>query len=96
MPTKVNLSVRITEFDIPAAGVAMTTKASAIYEIVDRGTGDLLFTQKISSEGVVPFDYAFMGVVRAVESWNRAVRNNIADFINVLIDSDLSQPVFER
>lgn len=96
MPTKVNLSVRITEFDIPAAGVAMTTKVSAIYEIVDRGTGDLLFTQKISSEGVVPFDYAFMGVVRAVESWNRAVRNNIADFINVLSDSDLSQPVFER
>jgi hypothetical protein len=37
-----------------------------------------------------------MGVVRAVESWNRAVRNNIADFINVLSDSDLSQPVFER
>jgi hypothetical protein len=36
MPTKVNLSVRITEFDIPAAGVAMTTKASAIYEIVDK------------------------------------------------------------
>lgn len=96
MPTKVNLSVRITEFDIPAGGVAMTTKVSAIYEIVDRGTGDLLFTQKISSEGIVPFDYAFVGVVRAVESWNRAVRNNIADFLNLLNDSDLSRPVFEK
>ncbi len=95
MSTKVNLSVRITEFDIPAGGVAMTTKVSAIYEVVDRGSGDLLFTQKISSEGVVPFDYAFVGVVRAVESWNRAVRNNIADFLNMLNDADLSQPVFE-
>lgn len=95
MDKKINLSVRITEFDIPAGGASMTTRVSAIYEIVDRSNGDLLFTQKISSEGVVPFDYAFMGVVRAVESWNRAVRNNIADFINVLDSSDISKPVFK-
>lgn len=96
VPTKVNISVRITEFDIPAGGIDMKTSVSAIYEIVDRGTGDLLFTQKISSVGVVPFDYAFVGAVRAVESWNRAVRNNIADFINLVSDSDFSKPVFER
>ena len=93
--TKVNLSVRITEFDIPGGGFDMKTKVSAIYEIVDRANGDLLFAQKVSSEGVVPLDYAFTGVVRAVESWNRAVRNNIADFINLLSQSDLSNPVFE-
>jgi hypothetical protein len=92
---KINLSVRITKFDIPAAGVAMTTKVSAIYEIVDRSNGDLLFAEEISSEGVVPFDYAFVGAVRAVESWNRAVRNNIADFINKLSQSDLSVPVYK-
>ena len=95
MDTKVNLSVRITEFDAPAAGVAMKTTVAAIYEIIDRSNGDLLFTQKIRSEGVVPFDYAFLGITRATESWNRAVRNNIADFINVLNESDLSAPVFE-
>jgi hypothetical protein len=94
MSTKVNLSVRITEFDVPGPGFAMATKVSAIYEIVDRSNGDLLFAQKISSEGVVPSDYAFAGVVRMVESWNRAVRNNIADFINVLSESDISVPVF--
>lgn len=96
VPTKVNISVRITEFNIPAGGIDMKTTVSAIYEIVDRGTGDLLFTQKISSVGVVPFDYAFVGAVRAVESWNRAVRNNIADFINLVGDSDLTKPVFEK
>jgi len=94
MDRKVNLSVRITEFDVPSAGASMTTRVSAIYEIVDRNNGDLLFTQKISSEGVVPFDYAFLGAARAVESWNRAVRNNIADFINILDNSDISKPVF--
>lgn len=95
MEKKVNLSVRITEFDVPAGGASMTTRVSAIYEIVDRNTGDLIFTQQISSEGVVPFDYAFVGMVRAVESWNRAVRNNIADFINTLDNSDISKPVFK-
>ena len=92
---KVNLSVRITEFDIPAAGVSMKTKVSAIYEIVDRATGDLLFAEKVTSEGVVPFDYAFVGVVRMVESWNRAVRNNIADFINLLEQADISKPIYK-
>ena len=96
VPTKVNVSVRITEFDIPAGGFDMKTTVSAIYEIVDRGTGELLFTQKISSVGVVPADYAFLGVVRGVESFNRAVRNNIADFINLVGDSDLTKPVFEK
>ncbi|SFF83716.1 hypothetical protein [Neptunomonas qingdaonensis] len=95
MEKKVNLSVRITEFDVPAGGASMTTRVSAIYEMVDRNTGDLIFTQQISSEGVVPFDYAFLGMARAVESWNRAVRNNIADFINTLDSSDISKPVFK-
>ena len=93
-PMKVNLSVRITEFDVPSAGFAMTTKVSAIYEIVDRSNGDLLFAQQISSEGVVPLDYAFAGATRMVESWNRAVRNNISDFIIQLGQTDISSPVF--
>lgn len=92
--TKVNLSVRITEFDIPAAGISMRSKVSAIYEIINRENGDLLFAQEISSEGVVPMEYSLIGATRAIESWNRAVRNNIADFINILEQSDISSPVF--
>jgi hypothetical protein len=93
--TKINVSVRITEFDVPGGGIAMTTKVGAIYEIVDRSNGDLLFGEEIASEGVVPFDYAFVGVTRAVESWNRAVRNNISDFINLLEQADISKPMFK-
>jgi hypothetical protein len=91
---KVNLSVRITEFDAPFAGIAMTTKVSAIYEIVDRSNGDLLFAQEVSSEGVVPFNYSVVGLTRMIESWNRAVRNNISDFIIQLNQADISIPVF--
>jgi len=95
VPTKVNLSVRIVEFDVPSAGASMATKVGAIYEVIDRANGDLLFSELVESEGIVPFDYAFMGEVRAVESWNRAVRNNIADFISRLEQSDFSKPVFK-
>lgn len=91
---KVNLSVRIVEFDIPEFGADMTTKVSAIYEVIDRGDGSLLFSELIESKGVVAFNYAFLGAARAVESWNRAVRNNIANFINRLDQSDLTNPVF--
>jgi len=91
---KVNLSVRIITLDLPGGGASMTTRAGAIYEIVDRSNGDLLFSEVIESDGVVPFDYAFAGVVRAVESRNRAVRNNIADFIGRLEQADFSKPRF--
>jgi hypothetical protein len=91
---KVNLSVRIVEFDIPMGGIDMTTKVAAIYEIMDRSDGSLLYSELISSKGVVPGDYAFLGAARAVESWNRAVRNNIADFINSLEQVDLTKPIY--
>jgi hypothetical protein len=67
---------------------------AAIYEIVDRASGNMLFAESISSEGVVPMDYAFMGVIRATESMNRAVRNNIADFIGSLEAADLTKPMY--
>tara|TARA_R110002167_G_scaffold81010_2_gene222097 strand:- start:258 stop:812 length:555 start_codon:yes stop_codon:yes gene_type:complete len=90
---KVNLSVRITEFVVPIS-LETTTKVSAIYEIVDRSNGDLLFAQEVSSEGVVPLGYSLVGVTRLVESWNRAVRNNISDFIIQLSEANISTPVF--
>jgi hypothetical protein len=91
---KINLSVRITEVDAPGFGVDMLTKVSAIYEIVDRNSGNLLFAEKIQTTGTVPMDYAFAGIIRARESVNRAVRNNIAAFILKLQAADLSKAVF--
>ena len=92
-PTKINLSVRIVEARL--TGFAeVTCHIGAIYEIVNRNNGDLLFAQEISSKGIVPLDYAFVGVVRGRECGNRGVRNNIAEFINQLEQADLSKPMF--
>jgi hypothetical protein len=72
----------------------METKVAAIYEVIDRGNGSMLYSELIESKGIVPMNYAFVGFVRARESVNRAIRNNIADFIHSLDQADLTKPVF--
>ena len=91
---KVSLSVKVLKLDAPAAGASMTTDTVAVYEITDRKTGDLIYTQEISSSGTVPFDYAFMGLIRARESINRSVQNNISSFLQALETVDVSKPMF--
>ena len=93
-PMKVNVSVRIVEANAPAFGAEMKTTVAAIYEVVDRANGDIILSREVRTQGVVPFDYAFVGVVRARESANRAVRNNIAEFMAVLEKTDFSKPAF--
>ncbi len=93
-PKKVNLSVKILKFNVPVAGASFTTEAAARYEIMDRKTGDIIFTQDISSSGTTPWDYAFEGAARQRESINRAVRNNITQFLQALDTVDVQKPMF--
>ena len=86
---RVSISVKIDEFDLPAAGFAMTTTCGASYEVMDRSDGKILFYERITSSGTVPMDFAFAGIVRATESINRCGRNNIYGFLNALDGSDL-------
>lgn len=91
---KVNLSVKILKLDLPGGGFSMTTSTAARYEIMDRKTGDLIFSQDVSSSGTTPLDFAFMGVARAKESINRAVQNNITQFLQALETVDVNKPMF--
>ncbi|HLZ68058.1 MAG TPA: hypothetical protein VKQ29_17675 [Aliidongia sp.] len=91
---KVSLSVKILKLEVPGAGLSMTTDAAARYEIIDRKTGSVIFTTDISSSGTTPLDFAFQGVARARESVNRAVQNNISQFLQQLQTVDLSKPMF--
>jgi hypothetical protein len=91
---KVNLSVKILKLDVPGAGISFTTETAARYEIMDRKTGDLIFTQDISSSGTTPVDYAFVGVARQRESINRAVQNNITQFLQFLETVNVKKPMF--
>ena len=91
---KVNLSVKILKLDVPLAGASFTTETTARYEIMDRKNGDLIFSQEISSSGTTPMDYAFMGIARMRESINRAVQNNITQFLQALESVDVNKPMF--
>jgi hypothetical protein len=93
-PKKVSLVVKIIKFEVPGWGAEMTAQASARYEIIDRSNGSIIFTTDISASGVVPWDYAFTGQVRAFESINRSVQNNIIQFLQVLETVDMDKPMF--
>ncbi|MBK5541460.1 UDP-N-acetylglucosamine acyltransferase [Pseudomonas sp. TH05] len=81
---KVNVFVKITELDIPGGGVSMTTKARAIYQIVNRKTGKVIYEREVSNIGTVSGTYAFYGVTRLKESINRAVQENIRIFLEAI------------
>lgn len=93
-PTKINIAVKILKLDVPGAGFSFETSTSARYEIINRKNGDIIFTQDISSAGTVPAGYAFVGMVRQRESINRAVQNNITQFLQVLETIDPDRPMF--
>ena len=91
---KVSIQVKILAFDIPSFGLEMTTTSIARYEIIDRATGGIIYTQGIASSGVVPVSHAFVGVVRARESINRAAQNNIKQFLQAVETVDVRKPMF--
>lgn len=91
---KVSVQVKILAFDIPSFGLEMTSKSIARYEIIDRSTGGIVYTQEIASTGVVPMNHAFVGMVRARESINRAAQNNIKQFLQAVETVDIEKPMF--
>lgn len=91
---KVNLTVKVLAIDVPSMGASFTTKTIARYEVIDRANGDIVYTQDIDAAGTVPASYAFVGLIRARESVNRSVQNNIAQFLQALETVDLSRPMF--
>lgn len=91
---KVSLSVKILKLEVPGAGLSFTTKTDAKYEITDRSNGDIIYSGVINAEGTTPANYAFLGLARARESINRAVQNNILQFLQVLDTLDISKPMF--
>ena len=91
---KINVSVKILALDAPAFGASMTTTTIARYELIDRANGDIIYSQEISAAGEVPFGYSLVGLVRARESVNRSVQNNISQFLQALETVDISKPMF--
>ncbi len=91
---KLSIQVKILAFEIPGFGASMTSKSVARYELIDRASGSIVYTQDITADGSVPFNHAFMGVTRARESINRAAQNNIKLFLQALETVDVTKPMF--
>lgn len=96
MPKKVNLSVKILKIaSLPGLRARIIMEVTARYEIIDRKTGDLIFTQDISSMGTTPDGYSTLdGMPQIRASTNRAVQNNIAAFLLALETVDFQRPMF--
>lgn len=92
--TKVSIQVKILAFEVPAFGFEMTSKSIARYEVIDRATGSIIYTQDIAAEGVVPATHAYLGVTRVRESINRAAQNNIKQFLQAIESVDVEKPMF--
>ncbi len=91
---KISLQVKVLGLDVPSAGASFETTAIARYEIIDRSNGSIIYTQEFSSKGLVSMGYAFMGIVRARESVNRAVQNNITMFLQALETVNFDKAMF--
>jgi hypothetical protein len=93
---KVDLSVKILKLEIDPTGFPnKTATVEAHYEITDQKTGDLIFTQNLKTTGVVNISYSINSLLCVRESVNRAVQNNIAQFLEALKTVDVKTPMFQ-
>lgn len=91
---KVAILVKVLEYWQPSAAFNFETTVTAQYDILDTGDGSIVFTSTVSSVGKVETGYAFLGLTRALESQNRAVQENIIQFISQLESAKLDKPIF--
>jgi PBP1b-binding outer membrane lipoprotein LpoB len=91
---KVSLSVKILAINLQPLGISFTTTVSARYELLDRATGAIIYSEQVDSSGTTPMDYAFLGVIRQRESINRAVQNNISKFLMAVETVQVNKPLF--
>ena len=93
---KLNLSVKITSAQVEAYPSKLNDlgMVTATYTLIDRANGDVIYTRNISSEGLVPFDFSFYKDARRMEALNRAVQNNITQFLQDLETININKPMF--
>lgn len=91
---KLSLSVTILKLDIPSMGINFETETVAQYELIDRATGDIIYTSDVSAKGSVAMSEAFVGAIRARAAASNSVRENIKAFLRELETVDVSKPMF--
>lgn len=91
---KLSLSVTVLKLDIPSMGINFETETIAKYELIDRATGDIVYTSDVAAKGSVAGSEAFLGAIRARAAASNSVRENIKQFLRELETVDVSKPMF--
>lgn len=84
-PNKLSLIFKILELDLK--GLGSETVTTARYELVDRNTGQTIFSTDVNTNGHAS-DY--VGVNRSRKSANRSVQANIEEFLRKIEAANLS------
>jgi hypothetical protein len=91
---KLSLSVTVLKLDIPSMGINFETETIAKYELIDRATGDIVYTSDVAAKGSVAGSESFLGVIRARTAASNSVRENIKQFLRELETVDVAKPMF--
>ena len=78
---KVTLTAEVLKFQAPVMSLHYKTKVIIRYQLVDRATGNTVFTRDIETAQSVPANYSYRSSFRSTEARNLAVSENIQLFI---------------
>jgi len=78
---KVSLAARVLRFQSPKMSARFKTEMIVRYEILDRNSGSVIYSNEVASTGEVSMNYAFLGAARWAEARNITVRQNVKNLI---------------
>ena len=84
VPRTLTISVAILKLTSPDMSFTRFNEVEARYEVMDRTSGQIIWRRDINSEGRTSVDEAFIGSVGSRISLNKAVQNNIHNFLEQL------------
>jgi outer membrane murein-binding lipoprotein Lpp len=79
------LTAQLGKLDQPFVGISMTVTASVLYILVERSTGKTVWQNTITTPYTASFGDAVIGVERLKLANEGAVRTNITELINQLL-----------
>ncbi|WNH53854.1 hypothetical protein [Stenotrophomonas oahuensis] len=80
----VTVYAKIRRFEFNPTGFSNTVDVDAVYSVVDRKSGDVVFEKEIVTSATNSASKTFNAQVRVINLWNQATQENIAKFVQAL------------
>lgn len=80
----VTIFTKIKRFEFNPTGFSNTVDVDAIYSVVDRKSGAVLFEKQIATKATNSASKTFNAQERLINLWNAATQENIAKFVQAL------------